>query len=171
MRIPEIQRDFEQRRLILISNLLERVNNCTSSLKGNLGVFKALRRFYQFELLLKTNTLAKLHWLQDEREKINEFSKQLKIISTITENLIRRLELLSETGKRREDLVSWFHLFCCLLELLKAHSSIVAPNVACQERVTRERDGHSYGGRLGKDERICDGYILPSAHDSCLCKQ
>jgi len=102
----EAQRNFEQRRLYIINILLEEINECIINLKGNLRVFKALRKFYQFELLWEINTPSKISWLQDQKERIRDFAQQLTVICTITENLVRRAELLFEAGKRREDLVS-----------------------------------------------------------------
>jgi hypothetical protein len=88
---------FEQQRLTALNFVLEQVNECINSLKGNLRVIKALRKFYQFQLLTDVGTDGDISWLQDEREKLNVFSQQLKVIYIIIENLVRRAELLSQT--------------------------------------------------------------------------
>jgi len=102
---------FEQQRLTALNFVLEQVNECINNLKGNLRVIKALRKFYQFQLLTDVGTDGDVSWLQDEREKLNVFSQQVKVIYIIIENLVRRAELLSQTGQRREDLVSCFLQF------------------------------------------------------------
>lgn len=99
-----IRADFEQRRLRAVNLTLEQIDECINSLKGNLRVLEALREFYEKELLLETDQISDLSWLEDEKDKISSFSQQLKIISTVTENFVRRAELLLKAGIRRQDL-------------------------------------------------------------------